>query len=106
MSSSSRRDAAQPVDYVLAAAMQRLTGALSATTDVEGRLTAALDAACLPADPRPAASLDQFLDRGRRESNAALDATTDLDSHLTLTLTAYELDPGTAANDDTESRTA
>ncbi|GAA2919697.1 MULTISPECIES: helicase associated domain-containing protein [Streptomyces] len=40
MSNSPRRSAAQPVDGVLASAMQRLANALDTTTDADGRLTA------------------------------------------------------------------
>ncbi|MEV8311902.1 hypothetical protein AB0P36_32410 [Streptomyces flavidovirens] len=93
MSNSPKRSAAQPVDDVLASAMQRLTDALDATTDVDGRLTAALYAAALPPAPPVTSSVDTFLDHGRQELQATLEATTDVESHLILALHEIDLDP-------------
>ncbi|WP_020125004.1 hypothetical protein [Streptomyces canus] len=93
MSSSPRRSAAQPVDDVLASAMQRLTNALDATTDVDSRLAAALYAATLPPAPHVTTSIDAFLDHGRQELQSTLEATTDVESHLILALHETDLDP-------------
>lgn len=90
MSSSPKRPAAQPEDGVLASAMQRLTTALNSTTDVEGRLAAALYAATLPSAPSVTTSVDAFLAHGREELHTTLEATTDVESHLTLA--RYEVD--------------
>ncbi|MEU8116856.1 hypothetical protein [Micromonospora sp. NPDC048947] len=100
MSNSPRRSAAQPVDGVLASAMQRLTNALEATTDINGRLTAALYAAVLPPAPPVKASIDTYLDHGRQELQAALEATTDVESHLILALQEIDLDPQTGSTSD------
>ncbi|MFD9486737.1 hypothetical protein ACFWBX_22715 [Streptomyces sp. NPDC059991] len=96
MSNSPRRSAAQPVDGVLASAMQRLTNALDATTDVDSRLTAALHAAALPPAPPVKTSIDSFLDHGRQELQATLEATTDIESHLILALHEIDLEPQTS----------
>ncbi|MEU6339054.1 hypothetical protein ABZ839_32425 [Streptomyces cellulosae] len=93
MSSSPRRSAAQPVDAVLASAMQRLTNALDATTDVDSRLAAALYAATLPPAPPVTTSIDAFLDHGRQELQATIEASTDIESHLILALHEINLDP-------------
>ncbi|MEW2497578.1 hypothetical protein AB0942_29185 [Streptomyces nodosus] len=100
MSSSPRRSAAQPVDDVLASAMQRLTNALDATTDVDGRLTAALYAAALPPAPPVTTSIATFLDLGQQELQATLDATTDVESHLILALHEIDLEPQTGSTSD------
>jgi hypothetical protein len=98
VSNSPRRSAAQPVDDVLASAMQRLTNALDATTDVDGRLTAALYAAALPPAPPVTPSVDTFLDHGWQELQATLEATTDVESHLILALHEIDLDPQTGGS--------
>lgn len=98
MSNSPKRSAAQPVDGVLASAMQRLTNALDATTDVDGRLSAALYAAALPPAPPVTSSVDTFLDHGRQELQATLEATTDVASHLILALHEIDLDPQTGGS--------
>ncbi|KUO15962.1 hypothetical protein [Streptomyces dysideae] len=100
MSNSPRRSAAQPVDGVLASAMQRLTNALDTTTDVDGRLTAALYAAALPPAPPVSPSVDTLLDRGRQELQATLEATTDVESHLILALHEIDLEPQTGSTSD------
>lgn len=91
MSRSPRYNAAQPVDSVLAAAMQRLTDTLSTTTDVEGRLTAAVYAASLPPAPHVKTPLDMVLSQGHRELLETLEATTDVESRLILTLSEIDL---------------
>jgi hypothetical protein len=93
VSNSPRRSAAQPVDALLASAMQRLTNALDTTTDVDSRLAAALYAAVLPPAPPISASIGTFLDHGRQELQATLEATTDIESHLILALHEIDLDP-------------
>lgn len=100
MSNSPRRSAAQPVDDVLASAMQRLTNALDTTTDVDNRLTAALYSAALPPAPPVKASIDAFLDHGLQELQATLEATTDTESHLILTLHELDLEPQTDSTND------
>lgn len=92
MSRSPGRDAAPSVDSALAAAMQRLTSDLSATTDIESRLAAALYAASLSPAPRVRMSLDTVLGQGRRELQATLEATTDVEGRLILALTEADLD--------------
>jgi len=93
VSNSPRRSATQPVDDVLASAMQRLTNALDTTTDVNSRLTAALYAAALPPAPPVTPSVDTFLDHGRQELQATLEATTDVESHLILAQHEIDLEP-------------
>ncbi|MFG3155336.1 hypothetical protein ACGF7W_25170 [Streptomyces sp. NPDC048219] len=100
MSNSPRRSAAQPVDDVLTSAMQRLTNALDATTDVDSRAAAALYAATLPPAPPVKASIDAFLDHGRQELQATLEATTDVESHLVLALHEIDLEPQTDSTND------
>ncbi|MFF2023482.1 hypothetical protein ACFVW2_17035 [Streptomyces sp. NPDC058171] len=100
MSNSPRRSAAQPVDAVLASAMQRLTNALDTTTDVDSRLAAALYAAALPPAPPVKASIDAFLDHGQQELQATLEATTDIESHLILALHDIDLGPQTDSTSD------
>ncbi|MFE3788024.1 hypothetical protein [Streptomyces goshikiensis] len=92
MSSSPRHGAARSLDETLASAKQRLTDALDTTTDVEGRLTAALCAATLPPAPHVRTRVDPFLDQGRRELHATLEATTDIESRLILALCEIDLD--------------
>ncbi|KOV49874.1 hypothetical protein ADL00_45335 [Streptomyces sp. AS58] len=85
---------------MLASAMQRLTNALDATTDVDSRLTAALYAAALPPAPPVKTSIDTFLDYGRQELQATLEATTDVESHLILALHEIHLEPQTGSTSD------
>ncbi|MFE9853367.1 hypothetical protein ACFYPN_31895 [Streptomyces sp. NPDC005576] len=106
MSNPPRRSAAQPVDDVLASAMQRLTHALDATTDVDGRLAAALYASALPPAPPVKATLGAFLDHGRQELQATLEATTDVESHLILALHEIDLEPQTDNTTDEHTTTA
>ncbi|MCX5410171.1 hypothetical protein OHA37_00110 [Streptomyces sp. NBC_00335] len=93
MSNSPRRSAARPLDETLALAMQRLTNALTPTTDVDSRLAAARYAATLPPAPHIKTSVDKLLEQGRRELHATLEATTDVESRLILALSEIDLTP-------------